>query len=155
MQHRLADALNHSERLFDRVEGQGQDHELGVRPNQRGERPAQCRRGGVDICSRRNAKDGLGAVALTCPVEAHHLVIGQGVSALGPLPAVVQVVADQTLGVSQDGGGHAPNSGAIEAMNRHQKAIETIERNASALAQIVEDILDVSRIISGKLRLNV
>jgi signal transduction histidine kinase/ActR/RegA family two-component response regulator len=39
--------------------------------------------------------------------------------------------------------------------DRHQKAIETIERNASALAQIVEDILDVSRIISGKLRLNV
>jgi len=33
------------------------------------------------------------------------------------------------------------------------RAIETIERNAKGLAQIVEDILDVSRIITGKLRL--
>jgi CheY-like chemotaxis protein/nitrogen-specific signal transduction histidine kinase len=32
------------------------------------------------------------------------------------------------------------------------RAIETIERNAKGLAQIVEDILDVSRIITGKLR---
>ena len=39
--------------------------------------------------------------------------------------------------------------------DRREKAIETIERNANALAQIVEDVLDVSRIISGKLRLNV
>ena len=39
--------------------------------------------------------------------------------------------------------------------DRHEKAIETIERNANALAQMVEDVLDVSRIISGKLRLNV
>jgi PAS domain S-box-containing protein len=34
------------------------------------------------------------------------------------------------------------------------RAIETIERNAKGLAQIVEDILDVSRIITGKLRLS-
>jgi signal transduction histidine kinase/CheY-like chemotaxis protein len=33
--------------------------------------------------------------------------------------------------------------------------LETIERNAKAQAQLVEDILDVSRIITGKLRLNV
>ena len=32
---------------------------------------------------------------------------------------------------------------------------ETIERNAASLTVIVEDVLDVSRIISGKLRLNV
>jgi signal transduction histidine kinase/CheY-like chemotaxis protein len=35
------------------------------------------------------------------------------------------------------------------------RAIETIERNATSLTQIVEDVLDVSRIISGKIRLNV
>jgi PAS domain S-box-containing protein len=33
-------------------------------------------------------------------------------------------------------------------------AVETIDRNAKAQAQIVEDILDVSRIITGKLRLD-
>jgi PAS domain S-box-containing protein len=38
---------------------------------------------------------------------------------------------------------------------RRQKAIETIERNATSLTQIVEDVLDISRIVSGKLRLNV
>jgi PAS domain S-box-containing protein len=35
------------------------------------------------------------------------------------------------------------------------RALETIERNAKMQAQIVEDILDVSRIITGKLRLDV
>lgn len=35
------------------------------------------------------------------------------------------------------------------------RAIETIERNARAQAQLVEDILDVSRVITGKLRLNI
>lgn len=35
------------------------------------------------------------------------------------------------------------------------RALETIERNARAQAQLVEDILDVSRVITGKLRLNV
>ncbi|HEX8287747.1 MAG TPA: ATP-binding protein [Pyrinomonadaceae bacterium] len=34
-------------------------------------------------------------------------------------------------------------------------AIETINRNARAQAQIIEDILDVSRIITGKLRLDI
>jgi PAS domain S-box-containing protein len=38
---------------------------------------------------------------------------------------------------------------------KREKAIETIERNATSLAQIVEDVLDISRIISGKIRLNV
>lgn len=33
-------------------------------------------------------------------------------------------------------------------------AVEAIERNAKAQAQIIEDILDVSRIITGKIRLN-
>jgi PAS domain S-box-containing protein len=35
------------------------------------------------------------------------------------------------------------------------KAIETIERNSRSQAQLVEDLLDVTRIVSGKLRLNV
>lgn len=35
------------------------------------------------------------------------------------------------------------------------RALETIERNAKAQAQLIEDLLDVSRIISGKLRLDV
>jgi PAS domain S-box-containing protein len=35
------------------------------------------------------------------------------------------------------------------------KALETIERNARAQAQLIEDLLDVSRIITGKLRLDV
>jgi PAS domain S-box-containing protein len=34
-------------------------------------------------------------------------------------------------------------------------ALETIQRNARAQAQLVDDLLDVSRIITGKLRLNV
>jgi len=39
--------------------------------------------------------------------------------------------------------------------DKQQKALETIERNVTALTQIVEDVLDVSRIVSGKIRLNV
>ncbi len=35
------------------------------------------------------------------------------------------------------------------------KALETIERNARSQAQLVEDLLDISRIIRGQLRLNV
>src|SRR5262249_53539882 len=34
-------------------------------------------------------------------------------------------------------------------------ALEVVERNAAALTQLVEDVLDVSRIISGKVRLTV
>jgi PAS domain S-box-containing protein len=36
-----------------------------------------------------------------------------------------------------------------------EKAVETIERNARSQKQIVEDVLDVSRIITGKLRMKV
>jgi signal transduction histidine kinase/ActR/RegA family two-component response regulator len=42
--------------------------------------------------------------------------------------------------------------GALDAAQR-ERAIETIERNASAQTTIIEDILDVSRIIAGKVRL--
>jgi len=34
-----------------------------------------------------------------------------------------------------------------------QKALETIDRNARSQAQLIEDLLDVSRIVSGKLRI--
>jgi PAS domain S-box-containing protein len=40
-------------------------------------------------------------------------------------------------------------------VDKHAHALQTLERNATALTQIVGDILDVSRIISGKIRLNV
>jgi signal transduction histidine kinase/ActR/RegA family two-component response regulator len=36
-----------------------------------------------------------------------------------------------------------------------QRALDTIERNARAQAQIIEDLLDVSRIVTGKLRLEI
>ncbi len=35
-----------------------------------------------------------------------------------------------------------------------KRAVETIDRNAKSQAQLIEDILDVSRMITGKLRLN-
>jgi PAS domain S-box-containing protein len=44
-------------------------------------------------------------------------------------------------------------SGAGTAENR-DRALATIERNARAQAQIIDDLLDVSRIVTGKLALN-
>lgn len=38
---------------------------------------------------------------------------------------------------------------------RQKRAIETIDRNARALRQLVDDLLDVSRIMSGKMQLSV
>ena len=38
---------------------------------------------------------------------------------------------------------------------RHARALETVERNARAQAQLIEDLLDVSSILAGKLRLEV
>jgi signal transduction histidine kinase/CheY-like chemotaxis protein len=43
----------------------------------------------------------------------------------------------------------------IVPADKQQKAVETIERNATSLTQIVEDVLDISRIVSGKIRLNI
>ena len=45
-------------------------------------------------------------------------------------------------------------SGLI-TVDKQGRALETIERNATSLTEIIEDVLDVSRIISGKIRLNV
>ncbi|HEV8586795.1 MAG TPA: ATP-binding protein [Methylomirabilota bacterium] len=39
--------------------------------------------------------------------------------------------------------------------DKQERALVTIERNTNALAQLIEDLLDVSRIITGKLRLAV
>jgi PAS domain S-box-containing protein len=43
----------------------------------------------------------------------------------------------------------------IAGPEKFGRGLEAIERNANSLAQIVEDVLDVSRIISGKMRLDV
>lgn len=48
------------------------------------------------------------------------------------------------------GWAHLLSSGALDR-EATARAIETIERNAKAQAQIIDDILDVSRIITGKL----
>ena len=39
--------------------------------------------------------------------------------------------------------------------HKRDNALDTLERNATSLTQIVEDVLDVSRIAAGKIRLNV
>jgi PAS domain S-box-containing protein len=39
--------------------------------------------------------------------------------------------------------------------DKESSALEVVERNATALKQIVEDVLDVSRIVAGRMRLNV
>ena len=52
------------------------------------------------------------------------------------------------------GWSHMLRSGSLdEAM--FARALDTIERNAQAQAQLVEDILDVARVITGKLRLDI
>jgi len=43
--------------------------------------------------------------------------------------------------------------GALDG-DRQERAIETIERSTTSLAQLVEEVLDLSRIITGKLRLS-
>ena len=45
-------------------------------------------------------------------------------------------------------------TGRLDQANS-SRAVEIIERNAKAQAQLIEDLLDISRIISGKLRLEV
>src|SRR5438067_404694 len=45
-------------------------------------------------------------------------------------------------------------SGMLEP-GKQARALDTVERNATMLTQIVGDILDVSRIITGKIRLNI
>jgi signal transduction histidine kinase/ActR/RegA family two-component response regulator len=45
--------------------------------------------------------------------------------------------------------------GGILSPEKAARGLETLERNATWLTQIVEDVLDVSRIVSGKIRLDV
>lgn len=45
-------------------------------------------------------------------------------------------------------------AGALDEA-KQRRAHETIERNATAMTQLIEDLLDVSRIISGKMRLEI
>ena len=45
--------------------------------------------------------------------------------------------------------------GGVLTGEKAERGMETLERNASSLTQIVEDVLDVSRIVSGKIRLDV
>jgi PAS domain S-box-containing protein len=45
--------------------------------------------------------------------------------------------------------------GGILSSEKAARGLETLERNATWLTQIVEDVLDVSRIVSGKIRLDV
>ena len=45
--------------------------------------------------------------------------------------------------------------GGILPPDKAARGLETLERNATWLTQIVEDVLDVSRIVSGKIRLEV
>jgi PAS domain S-box-containing protein len=45
--------------------------------------------------------------------------------------------------------------GGVLSGEKAGRGLETLERNATSLTQIVEDVLDVSRIVSGKIRLDV
>ena len=51
------------------------------------------------------------------------------------------------------GWSHLIRSGSLDQATLG-RAVETIDRNAKSQAQLIEDILDVSRMITGKLRLN-
>jgi CheY-like chemotaxis protein len=44
--------------------------------------------------------------------------------------------------------------GGIITGDKADRGLEALERNANALSQIVEDVLDISRIVSGKMRLD-
>jgi signal transduction histidine kinase/ActR/RegA family two-component response regulator len=52
------------------------------------------------------------------------------------------------------GWSHLLRSGRLD-QDTATRAMETIDRNAKAQAQLIEDILDVSRVITGKLRLHI
>jgi PAS domain S-box-containing protein len=52
------------------------------------------------------------------------------------------------------GWAHMLRSGKLDPATT-ERAIDSIDRNARAQSQLISDILDISRIVSGKLRLNV
>ena len=45
--------------------------------------------------------------------------------------------------------------GGLLSGTKMERGLETLDRNATALTQIVEDVLDISRIVTGKIRLDV
>jgi PAS domain S-box-containing protein len=45
--------------------------------------------------------------------------------------------------------------GGLLSDDKAARGLETLERNATSLTEIVEDVLDVSRIVSGKIRLDI
>ena len=45
--------------------------------------------------------------------------------------------------------------GGVLTDEKASRGLETLERNATSLTQIVEDVLDISRIVAGKIRLDV
>jgi signal transduction histidine kinase len=51
------------------------------------------------------------------------------------------------------GWSHMLRSGRLDRATM-ARAFETIDRNAKLQAQLIEDILDVSRVITGRLQLN-
>jgi PAS domain S-box-containing protein len=98
----------------------------------------------VDITDRRRAQDE--RERLLQDAEAASRAKDQFLATLShelrtPLNAVV-------------GWAHMLRSGKLDE-NATARAIETIDRNARAQSQLISDILDISRIVSGKLRLNV
>src|ERR1700683_1723158 len=50
---------------------------------------------------------------------------------------------------------HMLRAGLLPTADKQSRALEVVSRSATSLTQIVEDVLDVSRIISGKIRLEV
>jgi light-regulated signal transduction histidine kinase (bacteriophytochrome)/CheY-like chemotaxis protein len=50
---------------------------------------------------------------------------------------------------------HILRAGPAAGEDRRERALDTIERNARAQAQLIDDLLDVSRIVAGKLKLSV
>ncbi|HUG55093.1 MAG TPA: ATP-binding protein, partial [Vicinamibacteria bacterium] len=98
----------------------------------------------VDITERKRAQDE--RERLLIDAEAASRAKDQFLATLShelrtPLNAVV-------------GWAHMLRSGKLDEAAT-TRAIETIDRNARAQSQLISDILDISRIVSGKLRLNV
>jgi PAS domain S-box-containing protein len=98
----------------------------------------------VDITDRRRAQDE--RERLLAEAEAASRAKDQFLATLShelrtPLNAVV-------------GWAHMLRSGKLDEAAT-ARAVETIDRNARAQSQLISDILDISRIVSGKLRLSV
>ena len=95
----------------------------------------------------------LGAAASAFISRPHKLLIdGKWVAPQGgkTFPVFDPATGGQIAQVAD--GGPADIDLAVKAARR---AFETVERNARAQAQLIDDLLDVSRIVTGKLRVDV